>query len=95
MDRARLFLGITLLLVPGCADRPRDAATAERAVAVTNEFMNHKLPQVDLDEMLVNTDDLGSKWRVSYDYPGGSTGGPAVFLVEKATGKILDVKMGQ
>lgn len=94
MYRTAISLAWAILLV-GCTDRPGGAGTSEQAIAVTNEFMEANLPQVDLTKMIIQTADLDNRWRVSYDYPDGSTGGPAIFLVEKKSGKILDVKIEQ
>lgn len=86
---------LALTLASGCHDRPSDATTASRAVAVANAYMADKLPQVDLSRRQISTSDLGDKWRITYHLPEGGTGGPIIFLVDKRRAEVVDGEITQ
>lgn len=93
---ARAFLCVlAFLLLPACLDRPRGAATAEEAIAVTNDYWEENLPQVDLNHFAIETRNFGDRWRVTYNLREGGTGGPSIFDVDKRTGRIVHAEGGQ
>ena len=84
-----------MLFATSCGSWSGEIDSADEAVEVANGFMAENLPQVDLSEMVIETRDLGDRWQVAYDMPGGSTGGPAIFVIEKRSGEIAHVEIGQ
>lgn len=83
-------LSLAFLLLLSCQGPPQEGVTAEGARKATNEHMSEHLPQVDLSERTIVTVDLGDRWRVSYDFPGGATGGPIVLEVSKQSGEVVN-----
>ena len=92
--RASLY-ALVILLSVGCEDRTRGAETANEATEVTNAHMGEDLPQVALSDMVIETLDMGDRWRVSYSVPGGGTGGPIIFVVNKRSGEIVHMETEQ
>jgi hypothetical protein len=90
--RALCFLA--LLLPAACQDGAGEAATANEATDVTNGYLAENL-SIDLSRRVIETVDLGDRWRVSYQYAEGGTGGPIVFIVNKRSGQIVHMEMEQ
>lgn len=87
-------LAFSTLFLAGC-QQPNNVDTADEAVEIANQFWAEKLPQVDLRPVDIKKTDIGTRWRVIYEPPEGSTGGPWVFEVDKKTGRIVNVSGGQ
>jgi hypothetical protein len=47
------------------------------------------------DRQMTEAIDMGDRWRLSYDFPGGGTGGPLIVVVNKRTGKIVHTETQQ
>ncbi len=84
-----LILASALFVVAGCQDRGSHGATGEEAVTITNAQLTADTPQIDLGTFTIQTADMGDRWRVTYDIPGGSTGTPVIFDVDKKSRKIV------
>jgi hypothetical protein len=90
----RMLLFALMISIVAC-DGTAGADTAEEAVKITNRYWAESLPQVNLKNLSVKTEDAGNRWRVTYAPPEGSTGGPSVFEVDKKSGKIVHATGGQ
>jgi hypothetical protein len=86
--RIRSF-ALAISLAVACQGCDKGAVTEKKAIEVTKAQMTKELPQVDLRIFVIEAEDLGSKWQVTYEIPGGSTGTPVVFEVDKNSGKIV------
>jgi hypothetical protein len=90
-----LLSAVAVVLASACQDGPHGAPTSKQAVQITNREFAKDSPQVNLREFTVQTADKGDRWRVVYDVPGGSTGTPVIFDVDKKSGKIVYVHRNQ
>jgi hypothetical protein len=89
-------VGATLILLLGaCQDRAPDPSTPQGAIEITNDLFASELPQVHLSNFTITSIDLGTRWRIVYEAPEGSTGGPWMVEVEKSTGNIVSAGGGQ
>jgi hypothetical protein len=87
-------IALVLVACHGQGQGPR-AATEPQAVEITKRYWAKESPQVDLSRWINSTRDLGDKWEVTWDVPGGSTGSPVTFEIDKRSGRILHVEGGQ
>jgi hypothetical protein len=92
--REFLFLASTVVL-SACQTQGKRAATAPQAVEITKSYWAKESPQVDLRRWVNSTRDLGDKWEVIWEVPGGSTGSPVTFDIDKRSGRIVHVEGGQ
>lgn len=94
--RARELLPIiTLFMLVGCQTDGNGTMTANEASDIANALLSEELPQVPLNMLQVQTEDLGGRWRVTYETPGGSTGGPIILDVDKRSGVVAVVAGAQ
>ena len=92
MSPKKVSLTVALLfVVAGCEARPRGAPTANDAINITKPDMEAHWPRKEVGELIIATADGGDRWKVSYEIPGGSTGSPITYEVDKKSGKIVDV----
>ena len=82
-------------LMLACGPSSKGAPTPKDAIQITNAQMAKDSPQIGLHEFIINTSDLSDRWEVTYDVPGGSTGTPIVFEVDKKSAKIVFVHRNQ
>ncbi len=92
--RALPFL-VTLAFLIGCQGGADQIMTASEAADVANDVVGEELPQLTLNMLRIETEDLDGKWRVSYHAPEGSTGGPLVVDINKQSGEATVVSMEQ
>lgn len=90
-----LPFALSACLVAACQGRDEGAATAHEAVEITRAQISKETPQMDLRMFVIDTKDLGGRWQVTYEIPGGSTGTPIIFEVDKKSGEIVDTRGGQ
>lgn len=86
---------IFALTLAACQGRSEYNMTASEATDVANGHLGEVLPQVSLNMLNSETEDLNGKWRVSYRPPEGSTGVPLVIEVNKQSGDATIVSMEQ
>jgi len=79
-----------LMLSPGCQDR---AETANEAIEIANAHMEGMPLGVNL--RTVEVVDMGETWRLSYNLPAGSTGGPILVIVNKRSGEVVYMETQQ
>lgn len=94
----KTLVGASLLFsmaLGGCRARQQEPVTREEAMRIVAEWWKLHLPQVKVERLDICTSNLGSKWRLRYDTPGGSTGGPFDFEVDRISRKITYVHGGQ
>jgi hypothetical protein len=80
-----------MLLATGCQDR---AATGDEAAAVATTYLANDGFNMK-DRVIQSRIDMGDRWRLSYGYPGGGTGGPIIVVVNKRSGKVVHVETEQ
>jgi hypothetical protein len=83
--------GLLALLLTGCGDR---ATTENEAITAANAYLA-TMPQMGASHRTVSAIDMGDRWRLSYDMPEGSTGGPLIVVVNKQSGKVVHMETEQ
>lgn len=73
----------------GCQKRGTEAVTADQATQIANAYLTENHPQVSLQNLRVEKADMEDRWRLSYEYPEGGTGGPIIVVVNKKTGEVV------
>jgi hypothetical protein len=87
-------IGLMALLLWSCR-QPQESVTAEEAEQLALADATAALPQVPWrTKMTITTVDLGSRWRVTFTPPPGSTGDPVSVEVDKRTGKMVKEMKG-
>lgn len=86
---------LALSLSMACLACWREEVTANQASELANEYLAEHLPQVPLNILRIETLDMGDRWRLSYNFPEGGTGGPMIFVVNKRTGEIVHMETEQ
>ena len=86
---------IALLLVFICQACELSAITSNRALEIGNSYLTQNLPQVPLSDLRVEVIDLGDRWRLSYNPPSGSTGGPIIIVIDKDMGRVIHTEAQQ
>jgi hypothetical protein len=79
-----------LLVSSGCRDR---AETSNAAIAIANA--NATVSDFRRHARSVDAVDMGDRWRLSYNLPEGSTGGPLIVVVNKRSGEIVHIETEQ
>jgi hypothetical protein len=89
-----LVCALALMLAANCQNRPTSAPTAAEAVRITNLYRAENFPRANLSDVVVQTEDLGDRWRVTYSHPG-ATGGVSSYDVDKRNARIVRMTGGQ
>lgn len=66
---------ISILTLAACGQTDSGVVTSDEATEIANRHFGDVLPQVPLNMMTVESEETGSRWRVSYHSPENSTGG--------------------
>jgi hypothetical protein len=81
---------MSILALAACDQADSNAVTSYEATEIANRHFHEVLPQVPLNMMTVESEEAGSRWRISYRSPENSTGGrPLVVEVDRQTGNII------
>ena len=84
------------MLARGCGSELRDPLSARDAIERANADFANALPQVPLERMSVEAEDAGSRWRVIYRPPEGSTGPEFIdVVIDKRTGVVVQGVKGR
>src|SRR5690242_7436577 len=102
----RHMFALAILLLTACQNqnqnqnqsqsRNRDrAATRAQAIAVGDAWLAAR-PQFRRPPV-VDSIDMGDRWRLSYGYPKGEggTGGPIIIVVKKRSGEVVHMETEQ
>ena len=86
---------LILLALGACQLIGDDSLTAAEASDIANAQLSEDLPQVSVGLLRIETQDLDTRWRVTYHAPDLSTGGPIVIDVDKQSREATLVFVGQ
>ena len=95
MNATALPWALALLSLGACEGTGGENMTAGEASDIANAQMAEELPQVSLNMLRIETQNLNTVWRVGYHAPEGSAGGPIIIDINKESGKADWVHVGQ
>jgi len=102
MNPKAAWSALALALLAGCQNPAGTANKAETANAVETANEATDISNAYLANMQFATDmnnieaiDMGDRWRVAYNNPEGSTGGPAIVVVRKRNGEGVHMETEQ
>lgn len=87
--RFGFFAGIALL-ASGCT---ASANSADAATEVANAYLKDR--NQGQGRVIASRIDMGDRWRLSYELPEGSTGGPIIVVVNKRRGEVVHAETEQ
>lgn len=80
---------MSILTLAACGQANSSGVTSDEATEIANRHFHEVLPQVPLNMMTVESEEAGSRWRITYHSPENSTGGrPLVVEVDRRTGNM-------
>lgn len=83
-------LALALALMAGCQN---PVETANEATDISNAYLANM--QFATDTNNIEAIDMGDRWRVAYNHPEGSTGGPVIVVVRKKNGEVVHMETEQ
>jgi len=93
-SRAAIILPLLVVLAAACGPAA-GAATAEQATDAANQFLSNENPRLNLAEAEIETIDMGDRWRLSYGFSHGGTGGTTIIVVNKRSGEVVHRERSQ
>ena len=79
-----------LALLAGCQN---PVETANEATDITNAYLANMQFVADMNN--IEAVDMGNNWRIAYNFPEGSTGGPVIVIVRKRNGEVVHMETEQ
>ena len=95
MKLAAKHLVLVVIFLVACRAQTHPDIGREEAITLANRDFARELPQMPIQHLRIETQNLGGKWRVSYVPQPGSTGGPIVLEVNKQTGAVTWISAEQ
>lgn len=90
MNPKAAWSAAALALLAGCRN---PVETANEATDIGNAYLANMQFAADLNA--IEAIDMGDRWRVAYNYPEGSTGGPVIVVIRKKNGEVVHMETQQ
>lgn len=85
---------VSNLLLSSCGSAS-DELNETQAISAAQNYIRSNISQTPLDMLTPSARKDGGNWRVSFEPPQDSTGGPIVLVVDGNTGNVVDGSMEQ
>lgn len=90
-----LVLASTMLIFASCCKAKEPISNQDEAIKVSNAYLSKQVPQMRLDELQVDVDELSDRWRISYRPRDGGTGGLTILVINKRSGEVVHMEAEQ
>ena len=88
MNRSRYWIALAAFL-GACQIQPQGPIGKAEAIAVANRYVGERFAPVPPGLLRVEAEDRGSTWRVTFNPPEDSVGGPLRVDVDKQTRRVV------